>query len=34
MEFVFGGVLIMTGAILVGLAYHDKVAAAWQVVIS
>lgn len=34
MQFVFGGVLIMGGAILMGLAYHNRVAAAWQVMVS
>jgi hypothetical protein len=34
MEFVFGGVLIVAGAMLIGLAYHNHVADAWQVVVS
>lgn len=33
MQFVFGGVLIMTGAILMGLAYHNQVGAAWTTLI-
>jgi hypothetical protein len=34
MQFIFGGVLIMSGAILIGLSFHNHVGDAWQVLIS
>lgn len=34
MQYVFAGVLVVGGAMLVGLAYHNKVAEAWQTIIS
>lgn len=31
MQIVFGSVLVLVGSVLIGLAYHDKVADAWKV---
>ena len=33
MQFVFGGVLIAGGAMLVGLAYHNQISQAWAALI-
>lgn len=30
MEFVAAGLLVLSGAILIGLAYHDTVLLGWQ----
>lgn len=30
MQYVFGGVLVMIGSVLIGLAYHNKISDAWQ----
>jgi len=30
MQYVFGGILITIGAILLGLAYHNTISQAWQ----
>lgn len=34
MAFVFGGVLILSGAMLVALAYHNQISQAWTTLIS
>lgn len=34
MQFVVGGMLVLGGAMLIGLAYHNQISAAWQALIS
>jgi len=34
MAFVFGGFLIVSGALLIGLAYHNQIGEAWTTLIS
>lgn len=34
MQIVFGGVLIMGGALLIGLSFHNQIVAAWTDLIS
>jgi hypothetical protein len=30
MRIVFGGILVVVGAMLMGLAYHNKISDAWK----
>ena len=32
MQYIFGGGLIVVGSIMIGLAFHNKVADAWKVI--
>lgn len=34
MQIVISGVFVLVGSVLIGLAYNDKIGAAWQVLIS
>lgn len=34
MQYVFGGLLITVGAMLVGLAFHNQIGPAWSTLIS
>jgi len=34
MNYVIGGALMLTGAIMIGLAWHGHIGQAWQTIIS